>query len=112
MSFGWIAAIGTGLGLNEARKSRKQSKKLAAQADATAQKEVAAIEQQSKVMAAGRVTPPPPPPPAPVSNPIRQARPGTGSSIFSPGLLMSRAKKRKTASRQSSGGSMGYGSRL
>ena len=110
MSFGWIAAISVGAGLNEARKSRKQSKKLAAQADATAQKEVAAIEQQSKVMAAGRVTPPPPPPPAPVSNPIRQARPGTGSSVFSPGLLMSQAKKKKTT--RSSSGGMGYGSRL
>ena len=103
--------IGGGLAYREIRKSRKQAKRLAAEADRQAAAQTAAIEAQTKAMRQTAVTPPPPPPPAPVAAPIRQAAPGTGSQVLSPATLIRRAGRRTTR-RTNQGQSLGYGSRL
>ena len=111
MSFVATAIVGAAVTYREVKKSKKAAKVLAAQASKDAQAQTAAIQAQTKAMRQTAVTPPPPPPPAPVSAPIRQASPGTGSSVLSPSMLVrSTSKKRRTEQRSGSG--LGYGSRL
>jgi len=111
MSFVASAVIGGALALNEVRKNRKMAKALASIASRDAQAQTEAIEAQTKAMRQSAVTPPPPPPAAPVSAPIRQAAPGTGSQVLSPSMLMRRAGRR-IARRTAQVQSLGYGSRL
>lgn len=111
MSFVATAIVGAAVTYREVRKSKKAAKAIAATASKDAQAQTAAIQAQTKAMKQKAVTPPPPPPPAPISAPIRQAAPGTGSSVLSPSMLVrSTSKKRKAGQRGGSG--LGYGSRL
>lgn len=108
------AVIGGAIGL-VAGKTISDQKKAAERFEKSAQvqaiRQEQAIKEQTRVLKAGSVTPPPPPPPAPVTAPIRQAAPGTGSQVLSPAMLIRRAGKRTTR-RTSQGQSLGYGSRL
>jgi hypothetical protein len=111
MSFVATAVIGGAVAFNEVRKNRKMAKALASIASRDAQAQTEAIEAQTKAMRQSAVAPPPPPPAAPVSAPIRQAAPGTGSQVLSPAMLIRRAGKRTTR-QTNQGQSLGYGSRL
>lgn len=112
MSFGWIAA---GVAVREYREGKKDAKAATKKAQKQAAEQIAAIEEQTEQIrrsaAQSQMSLAPPPPPAPISAPIRQAAGGTGSRVFSPGLLMSTARKKKRGA-TTSGSGMGYGSRL
>jgi hypothetical protein len=111
MSFVATAIVGGAIAYREVRKGRKQAKKIAAEANAAAAAQTEAIQQQTQAMRQSAVTPPPPPPPAPIAAPIRQAAPGTGTSVISPSMLVRRpTTRRRTGQRGGSG--LGYGSRL
>jgi type IV secretory pathway VirB10-like protein len=108
------ALIGTAIGAIAGKTvsdQKKAAKAFEAQARKSAAAQTAAIREQTAAMKAQAIAPPPPPPPAPVSAPIRQAAPGTGSQVLSPAMLIRRAGRR-TTSRTNQGQSLGYGSRL
>lgn len=113
MSFVATAIVSGAVAIREVRKSRKAAKALGIQASKDAQAQTAAIEAQTKAMRQKAVAPPPPPPSAPVSAPIRQAAPGTGTSVLSPAMLVRKRRDsaRRARSRIATSG-LGYGSRL
>lgn len=112
MSFVATAIVGAAVVTREIRKSKKAAKALASMASRDAQAQTAAIEAQTKAMRQKAVTPPPPPPPAPVAAPIRQASPGTGSTVISPAMLAGASTRRRKKGNRSGSSGLGYGSRL
>lgn len=111
MSFIATAVVGGAIAYREVRKGRKQAAQIAAEAKAAQEAETAAIKEQSAIMRRKAVKPPPPPPSSPVVAPIRQAAPGTGTSVIAPSMLV-RAMGKKRQTQTSIGGGLGYGSRL